>query len=1233
LSERKDTPRREPVGFAPHLVPPKGIAPEERIRRSREMLCRVLSLETTVAFVGAGCSAPLGYPTWGALSTLLTHQTRELLDTPAVATQLSSLARSDLDRCKTLVDGLRTSRPEEKMFAFSVCRKILSDGAYRRFLEYQFWRRPRPKTGPESSSPLDSLLGLPLYRFVTTNYDHEIERALARVRFIPEEEFGLPPKPGQPPDRPHPARPRSFTQKPENCDRLALFALAEVEEARNLVFHCHGRIDDFDSIVATEEDYQHWYLEDGNPGKRVFLQALDLLLGSNPILFVGYGLGDEDLLRPLRLLHATYPEDRFSRPLFALIRENQPGEDRDHHEFYFERYGLNVLPFTATEKEAERGLCNALAGLVQELSSWRRSWIEKPRFRQVTFETHPPKPYRHPGPIPDLGEPSGAGQQDAQDPLLRYSELESLHQLVAGRGKDRDGSEPPHVVVLLGESGTGKSWLALQLIEDLSKLPDPEATFQGLFFWSSYYSDDLLSCVESLLHYLDSSDATADIGPRLDRFQALLYQGEDLPKRYLIVIDGFDRLLCRTGRTDEGRIENHAARKFFELFLSPKCRSTLLITSQLWPRELDDPPYVCRFPIQRLQFTKTVLNIFDTEEADTRALFGLLQGHAYALLLASQFLKRRPPGEPPPLKRLEEALFGLTPDRRLWQLIREVVTEVDRETHGQALPLLELLAVFMTPVTASIRAVCYKEVLKALAEERPVFPEHTLPEHTLPDVEEVTEKLVESLLLSKDFCGSSDCKERIPIWTVPATVRRYVFEQVHQSTRDALPHFTLSGFTSGDAAVDPGAARGAKRVKRLWERLHEETEEAIQSHKRATTELCRERELRRSRELCRALFSVMRARMESNTTPRWWTYKEYARLCVRLIDLVRCVSHLAASECQDFLFWTYCEPHAIQAIESKLAPLHADELAWLYNEAGLTFLACGHMADCLQVWEQGYEINRVIDGTRPVPLYTLQSQLHLAHATLDLGRLREMQHYLDEAERTNAQVGDADACGRILGFRALLAHLQSDLDMADRLYRKALKELRASGNSRAGSYFQSHRAALKTCLGHLDKADEAVGSALALAETAGYPDLVVYARLAGAQVCRARGRLVDATVALNAALGEAKRLQLGRLQAEILTELARLALDLGDGALARQRATEALEISNSHSLGLRRSHSLLVLGLAMLKSEQRKLGIAYLQQAQRIATSQEYWLCRREAREVLESLGESERPEEEPLSV
>ena len=52
------------------------------------------------------------------------------------------------------------------------------------------------------------------------------------------------------------------------------------------------------------------------------------------------------------------------------------------------------------------------------------------------------------------------------------------------------------------------------------------------------------------------------------------------------------------------------------------------------------------------------------------------------------------------------------------------------------------------------------------------------------------------------------------------------------------------------------------------------------------------------------------------------------------------------------------------------------------------------------------------------------------------------------------------------------------------------------------------------------------------------------------------------------------------------------------------------------------THSLVVLALAMLETEQRSLGVAYLRQAKRLAEEQEYWHRGREVESKLQELGE-----------
>jgi hypothetical protein len=122
---------------------------------------------------------------------------------------------------------------------------------------------------------------------------------------------------------------------------------------------------------------------------------------------------------------------------------------------------------------------------------------------------------------------------------------------------------------------------------------------------------------------------------------------------------------------------------------------------------------------------------------------------------------------------------------------------------------------------------------------------------------------------------------------------------------------------------------------------------------------------------------------------------------------------------------------------------------------------------------------------------------------------------------------------------------------------------------------------------------------------------------------RVQEKDADALREYNAALSEARRIGIRRLESEALSELARLACDLGDAQIARQRAIEALRIATESALGLRQTHGLVVLGKATIQAGQRELGIAYLRHARRLAYRQEYWLRGSEAEEPLQRLGAS----------
>lgn len=1166
------------VSLGAHRLPPApGASREERLRRNREMLAHALTQGTTVAVVGSGCSIPLGYPSWRDLAAEVVDRSLEALGDGGGA--VAETGRHDrlLRFRDRLASGDAVESPE-LMFMIGACKRIfagrpIAESPYYLYLTERF-RPPAPAPGVEGN-PHRALLRLRIQRFVTTNYDCEIERALEAEGKVAWEAFGIADGTAEANDG---GSRLSFTQRPENCDQLALFALARVgdhlPDAPNMVFHCHGRFDDPDSIVATEGDYQRWYLAEEAEAAPAFLQTFDLLFTSNPILFVGFGLGDEDLLRPLRRIGAATPERREFRPLFALVPETAPGADWDDHERVFERYGLNVIPFTAPNSGDGtawgRALSAALAGLETDRLAWHDAWLEKPMLRTVSVRARPPQPYRH------YSIDSRGHEILGRDRVA--AKLEQLKQQALAGAR---------VIGLVGPGGTGKSWHAMRLLEELQR---ETAVFEGFFFWSSYYADDWLTGIDRLMGYIDPKGQRP--ANRLIRLPECLAEG-----RYLIVLDGIERLLRPIGESEVGKSNEPVTRRLLRIIGEPGSQSTVVLTSRLWPKDLDaELPGIKRHTLERMQ-TDDVADVepfawFD--RAQVSALCSLLDGHTYALFLADRFLARggRRDAEERRLE-LHRALSDYHPDRRLGTMIDLVVQAVDRETGGFGRALLERLAVFMSPVTEETVQLCFDLATEGDS-RRGLAP---------PTAREVMARLLEGGLLFR--VASAPTEREPPAFTIHPTVRTYIFEPAHEVERDVLPNFTLAGFTSARAAVHPGSDATARLVLELFNRLHD----------RAAAKLAAG-ETGAAAELCRSLFGVMRSRMETNTVPRWTTYPEYIRLGLRLADLARRISPG---------LWSFRDRHELAEIEAPEAPLYADELAFVYNDVGLTLCAEGYMQDTLAVWEQGYEINRIIEGTAEVPIYSLQSQLHLGHTFLELGKLPIAEQYLELSARTNRQVQDQDYGGRIRGYQAVISLHHGHLTEADEMFGEALRDLKeAGGNPRAQSFFLNYRAKLAMVVGDLERAEELIRSSYALAANHRFVDLVAYARTVRGRLRREQGDLPEANAEYRSALAEARRLGIRRLEAEVLTGLCRLALVLGDSALARRRAMAALGIANELGLGLRQTLSLRLLGAATMRAGQRRLGKAYLRLARRLGEAQQYRLGTREADRYLRELEEEE---------
>lgn len=1285
---------------------PRSEWPREQLQqRNREMLYRAMNLRTTVAVVGTGLSIPFGYPDWrGFVKNALemakdsvTKDSERVRRIESLEAVLRSVGVGSAEYLSILGEAKQICRDPNN--STDVGEEFAKKLAIR-------FRAPHTdrSVSSEDRSPLAALLDLPIHRFVTSNYDCELERQLAyrdarrgwptvEQRWYPflhwQDDGALVDWPGRlavdqkgtvetssPPAWPaeelklwQPRR--SFTQDQKNAEQLAKFVLARRPDQREpeMVFHCHGRCDEPKSLVATEQDYQDWYFNRRDVSRNAYRQTIELLLGSNPILFVGFGLADEDLLRPLRMLGASDPSHKDDRPLFALLDVGDLTEEDalTKADLYLLRYGVHIIwyPWLSGQSDPDdktARVTEELRFLKEGWETWQIEWPKKPKLRELEIPvlSKPQTTARSVKPVLIHHELIGANEQETYK-VRRTSGL-------AGTRVERDlgrivdllaEREKTKVVVLLGSGGAGKSHRALELIRRLRDDDPIESDtgvstdslsflFDGGFYWSSYYADDWQTGVDRAIQFLESEqvrrvvERTPDGGPtyaevkgRCAKLTWLLRN-----RQSLLVFDGFERLLRTTDdNPQEGCAYNSNVRDFLHLIQDPESKTVVVLTSRLWPKELGsleladealrkrqgrarkisdetggastkrDPKATGAFLYRIDPLTAVDLrdDKFDDPRPSSRGKFldrdevgrftSLLQGHPYALRILQAWLGRITPGTEA-YHDLIRLLQRTSPENRVSRMIGEAISgferngseEPDLESVAIRGGFLERIAVFMSPVGDGVLRICLSEASKGV-ERKAVLERKTL-----------VEDLIDRRLLFKVKAkGAAE-------YTLHPLVRGHVFHRLHGARRDELPNFSLPGFTTGTTPVYPGSKRAGELVKSLLTSLIDGAQSARSG---GTTN-----DINEARDLCRAAFGVMRSRMEATTAARWCPYREYIRFSVRLLNLVK--AHAGKD------LWTHADAREAATNKNGTGVLYPEELAWLYNELGLACCCEGSMHDAYAVWEQGYEVNKLVEEGEDTGQFIVQSKLHFSHTFMELGNIDSADEWLEVTVRANFVLDNADFDGRILGYKGLLAHLRGNLKEAELFYARAHLVLRrAGGNPRAESIFLRHRTDLLISVNNLEKADELLRVARALAETHGHPDLVAYMRCSLGHLRRAHGDFDVARFEYKAALSEARRMGIRRLESDVLSELSRLALNQGDTETARTRAMEGMQIANELGLGLRQCHGLVVLGLAALQADQRDLGIAYLRVAYKLSRDNGYWLRAQEADEELRKLGET----------
>jgi tetratricopeptide (TPR) repeat protein len=572
--------------------------------------------------------------------------------------------------------------------------------------------------------------------------------------------------------------------------------------------------------------------------------------------------------------------------------------------------------------------------------------------------------------------------------------------------------------------------------------------------------------------------------------------------------------------------------------------------------ESDDSPSFEARPVTSSDLLSTPRGVYGTllevcpEKVST--LCSLLKGHNFGLMLAEQYLVPFDGDErEAALMDLISKLAEKMQEQRLQEMIRIQLRKIDGQLEGLAKPFLLRLALFLSPVGDKTLEIAFRETILEMGVGLSSGAGFSTEGTNLTNVQRASlDALMEELLASEMLFEAAQRRDNTPSYCVHATVRSQLLRVFHGQSADALPDFGLSGFLSGRIGVDPGPD-AYQRILSLFSRIEGEARNSLGQ---ATSGGKRD-----ARNLCRDALGLLRSRMEANTAARWCkSYEEYAQLGIRTGILAKSVSPT---------HWMYREHSRLTDAMDDEGPLYLGELAWLYNDVALSLNAIGYLRDAYSVWEQAYEIGRLVESPETGSGLQVETLLSLAFCFMEMGRLPAARKILEEVDRANLKSGEVK--GRITGLHAVLHHLHGNLPKADNLYSECLDMMLETNNLRARSFFSKQRADLKIALKDLDAALGLMRASRAMAEGGVFPDLVLMAQVTEGHLNSYRGNPGSARIIYNSVLGEARRLGLRKLEAECYLCLGRLAVREKDPEGGRLLTMKALSLANELGLGLR----------------------------------------------------------------
>ncbi|MEO1797080.1 MAG: SIR2 family protein, partial [Pseudomonadota bacterium] len=191
---------------------------------------------------------------------------------------------------------------------------------------------------------------LGITRYITTNYDVEIERFFQDMgyrKFPKVRDASVPAGAIRPPEddeyRSDPIGGLLLDQtfNRENASDLVAFSVGD-QRKDAAVFHLHGRATAKDDLVITERDYMNLYLLEDEHRDTVN-EAITMAFSSAPLVFLGLGMNEADLLRPLRQFMSNRDRTIGYQALAILPGEEQVEKRTKFAVTCFLRYGVHTI--------------------------------------------------------------------------------------------------------------------------------------------------------------------------------------------------------------------------------------------------------------------------------------------------------------------------------------------------------------------------------------------------------------------------------------------------------------------------------------------------------------------------------------------------------------------------------------------------------------------------------------------------------------------------------------------------------------------------------------------------------------------------------------------------------------------------------------------------------------------------------------------------------------------------